>query len=117
MKTAISISSCRRGWPRTGEAEDRAAPWVGSELTDHRVSELPDLLHPGDLLVFNDTKVIPAQLEAKRAGVRVEVTLHRRLSGDEWAAFARPAKRLKTGDRLQIATDFTASVTGKAKAR
>jgi S-adenosylmethionine:tRNA ribosyltransferase-isomerase len=88
---------------------------VGSELTDHRVSELPDLLQPGDLLVFNDTKVIPAQLEAKRAGVRVEVTLHRRLSGDEWAAFARPAKRLKTGDRLQIATDFTASVTGKGE--
>lgn len=77
----------------------------GAPLSDRIVRDLPDLLSPGDALVFNDTRVIPAQLEGIRerdgAGEqKISVTLHMRLSAHEWAAFARPGKRLKIGDRL-----------------
>lgn len=78
---------------------------VGPEadhLKDAGVSELPDLLDPGDVLVFNDTKVIPARLTGTRARngavANIEVTLHQRLSPDEWLSFAKPAKRLAEGD-------------------
>ncbi|MCO6186075.1 tRNA preQ1(34) S-adenosylmethionine ribosyltransferase-isomerase QueA [Rhizobium sp. L1K21] len=76
-------------------------------LTDSGVLSLPDWLEPGDALVFNDTKVIPAQLEGMRTrdggeGARVSVTLHMRLDGSRWKAFARPAKRLKPGDRISF---------------
>ena len=76
-------------------------------LRDFRVSDLPDFLKPGDALVFNDTKVIPAQLEGLRTreggeGASISVTLHMRVDGARWKAFARPAKRLKPGDRIQF---------------
>lgn len=75
---------------------------------DHcRVSDLPDLLRAGDLLVANDTRVQPAALkgfrpprDASGAGADIDVTLHQRRGDAEWAAFARPAKRLKTGDTV-----------------
>jgi S-adenosylmethionine:tRNA ribosyltransferase-isomerase len=71
-------------------------------LKDAGVSELPDLLDPGDVLVFNDTKVIPARLTGTRARngavANIEVTLHQRLGPDEWLSFAKPAKRLAEGD-------------------
>ena len=75
---------------------------VDDSLADSTVRDLPDLLAPGDLLVFNDTKVIPAQL----AGVRhregnkaqIEATLHMRTAADSWRAFVRGAKKLQTGD-------------------
>jgi len=72
-----------------------------------RVHDLPDILHPGDLLVFNDTRVIPARLSATRSrdGVtaRVALTLARRLDAGSWQALARPLKRLRPGDLLEIA--------------
>jgi S-adenosylmethionine:tRNA ribosyltransferase-isomerase len=76
-------------------------------LSDHSVINLPDFLRAGDALVFNDTKVIPAQLEGVRhreggEGASVSVTLHMRVDGSRWKAFARPAKRLKPGDRVQF---------------
>ncbi|MCD2177045.1 tRNA preQ1(34) S-adenosylmethionine ribosyltransferase-isomerase QueA [Rhizobium sp. C1] len=76
-------------------------------LCDKGVLDLPDLLQPGDALVFNDTKVIPAQLEGFRTreggeGASISVTLHMRVDGARWKAFARPAKRLKRGDRIQF---------------
>jgi S-adenosylmethionine:tRNA ribosyltransferase-isomerase len=77
---------------------------AGGALTDRIVRELPDLLRPGDALVFNDTRVIPARLKGVRrrgeACVPVEATLHRRLSPSRWAAFARPGRRLAVGDRM-----------------
>jgi S-adenosylmethionine:tRNA ribosyltransferase-isomerase len=76
----------------------------GGILADRIVSDLPSLLRPGDAVVFNDTKVIPARLIGMRerdgALARVEATLHRRLTASRWAAFVKPAKRLKVGDRI-----------------
>ncbi|WP_374570070.1 tRNA preQ1(34) S-adenosylmethionine ribosyltransferase-isomerase QueA [Phenylobacterium sp.] len=73
-------------------------------LADLRVSDLPDLLRAGDVLVLNDTRVIPARLKGRRirseSVVAVEATLHRRLSPSRWSAFMRPGKRLAPGDRV-----------------
>ena len=74
-------------------------------LTDRKMTDLPDMLKPGDLLVFNDTKVIPARLKGRRISpdgreARIEVTLHLRKSPNCWLAFARPAKKLSPGDKL-----------------
>jgi len=70
-------------------------------LHDRTVRDLPGLLQAGDLLVFNDTKVIPARLLGTRAsGGKVEALLIRKQAADRWLAFARPGKRLKVGDTL-----------------
>jgi S-adenosylmethionine:tRNA ribosyltransferase-isomerase len=73
-------------------------------LADRGVPDLSDLLAPGDGLVFNDTRVIPARLRGVRRRedgvVAVEATLHRRLSPSRWSAFARPGRRLAVGDRI-----------------
>jgi S-adenosylmethionine:tRNA ribosyltransferase-isomerase len=90
-------------------------------LEDRGVLDLPDLLLPGDLLVFNDTKVIPAALMGTRPAraqggggdVEVEVNLHKRDGEADWRAFARPGKRLKEGDTLHFQGDLTASITSK----
>ena len=79
----------------------------GLELEDRTVRHLPGLLRAGDALVFNDTRVIPARLNGIRyrpgaAGLRMEAMLHLREGPDTWRAFARPAKRLAIGDRLQF---------------
>jgi S-adenosylmethionine:tRNA ribosyltransferase-isomerase len=84
-------------------------------LEDRRFLDLPDLLEPGDLLIFNDTKVIPARLVGRRGSAAIEATLHLRMAGDRWRAFARPARRLKPGDRIHFAPDFSAEVTGKGE--
>lgn len=66
------------------------------------VRDLPDLLEPGDVLVFNDTRVIPAQLEGRRADgeAKIGATLHKRIDLRRWQAFIRNAKRVKQGDTL-----------------
>jgi S-adenosylmethionine:tRNA ribosyltransferase-isomerase len=89
---------------------------VGRRLVDRHVRDLPSLLDPGDLLVVNDTKVIPARLTGRRGAARIEVTLHRRVADASWRAFARPAKRLRPGDRIDFAPDFSATVTERAEA-
>ena len=75
-------------------------------LSDHRVFDLPAFLRPGDGLVINDTRVIPARLTGVRSrettAMRVEATLHRRLAPDRWTAFMRPGKRLAVGDRVRF---------------
>ncbi len=82
-------------------------------LHDRTVRDLPRLLQPGDLLVFNDTKVIPARLIGTRtSGGKVEALLIRRQAGDRWLAFARPGKRLRTGDVLTFG-DLTGKVADK----
>lgn len=85
-------------------------------LGDHVVRDLPALLAPGDLLVFNDTKVIPARLTGRRGAATVDVTLHKQDDVARWRAFARPAKRLRPGDRIVFAEDFSAEVTAKGEA-
>jgi len=94
---------------RPAEPRDAARLLVvrpGEALQDRIVRDLPSLLSPGDALVFNDTKVIPAQLSGLRrrgdAVAQVDATLHMRVAPDRWKAFVRPAKRLAPGDRIQF---------------
>ena len=82
-------------------------------FADRHIADLPDLLRPGDLLVCNDTKVIPARLLGRRGAATVEVTLHRDTGGGMWRAFAKGARRLRPGDRLDFADDFAATVADK----
>ena len=86
---------------------------VGEGLRDRAVADLPDLLRPGDVMVFNDTRVIPARLVGRRGQARVEVTLARPTAGRGWSALARPARRLKPGDAIEFAAGFGATVTAK----
>ena len=86
---------------------------IGPSLHDHLVKDLPNLLRPGDLLVSNDTKVIPARLQGLRLTAKVEVTVLERVGLATWTAFARPAKKLKAGDRIVFAPDFAALVVEK----
>ncbi len=78
------------------------------ELSDHIVRDLPDLLQPGDCLVFNDTRVIPAQLEGRRGEAKIGATLHKRESLRAWRAFVRNAKRVKLGDQIVFGGGVTA---------
>ncbi|EDP66850.1 Queuosine biosynthesis protein [alpha proteobacterium BAL199] len=89
---------------------------TGDRLADRTIADLPDLLQPGDLLIANDTRVIPARLDGKRGEAKVEVTLHKRDGDAVWRAFARPAKKLRPGDRITFAQDLTAEVTAKGEA-
>ena len=95
----------------------------GENRRDALVRDLPDALRPGDLLVFNDTRVIPAQLEGKREalsngvrsppGATIGATLHKREGPRRWRAFVRNGRRLRAGDRI----DFGADVDAVASAR
>ena len=89
---------------------------VGRDLRDFGVRDLPALLEPGDLLVFNDTRVIPARLAGRRRGAKIEVTLHKRSGRGRWQAFARPARKLKPEDRIDFAPGFACAVTAKGDA-
>ena len=91
---------------------------AGKDFGDLRVSDLPEQLRAGDLLVLNNTRVIPARLKGVRARqtttVSVEATLHRRLGPNIWTAFMRPGKRLALGDSLVFGADSSlkAQITG-----
>jgi S-adenosylmethionine:tRNA ribosyltransferase-isomerase len=87
----------------------------GSAISDHKMLELPDLLRPGDVLVFNDTKVIPAQLEGRRGEASIGATLHKREGPREWQAFLRNAKRARVGDTIDFGEGVAASVVEKAE--
>jgi S-adenosylmethionine:tRNA ribosyltransferase-isomerase len=82
-------------------------------FADRHVRDLPQLLRAGDVLVFNDTRVIPAQLEGRRGDARIGATLHKRLGLRRWQAFVRNAKRLRPGDEI----DFGQGVTAAAEER
>src|SRR5437764_6455854 len=86
----------------------------GAAISDHQVLQLPDLLRPGDVLVFNDTKVIPAQLEGRRGDARIGATLHKREGPREWRAFLRNAKRARVGDDIDFGAGVSASVVEKS---
>ncbi|WP_043743294.1 tRNA preQ1(34) S-adenosylmethionine ribosyltransferase-isomerase QueA [Paramagnetospirillum magneticum] len=103
---------------RPAEPRDSArllhVPAAGG-LADLGVRDLPGLLLPGDIMVFNDTKVIPARLLGRRGLAGVELTLHQRTGLSQWKAFARPAKKLKPGDRVDFAEGFSAVVAEKGE--
>jgi S-adenosylmethionine:tRNA ribosyltransferase-isomerase len=87
----------------------------GADISDREVLELPDLLRPGDVLVFNDTKVIPAQLEGRRGDASIGATLHKRVGPREWQAFLRNAKRVRPGDTVDFGEGVAASVVDKGE--
>jgi S-adenosylmethionine:tRNA ribosyltransferase-isomerase len=88
---------------------------VGATLGDRHVRDLPDLLNPGDVLVANDTRVIPAQLSGRRGDARVGITLDRPWADGTWHALARNARRLRADDVLRFdgADDLTATVVSR----
>ena len=90
---------------------------VADTLADHHIPDLPTLLRPGDLLVANDTRVIPAQLEARRGAARIGLTLDQPRPGGAWHALARNARRLRPGDTLTFdaAPDLEALVLARAE--
>ena len=91
-----------------GVAEDRA------------VRDLPGLLQPGDAVVVNDTRVIPARLSGRRIGrgaePKIEATLHCRLDGSRWRAFVKPGRRLQTGDVVRFGDEGKVCFLGQLDA-
>lgn len=85
----------------------------GDGTQDRIVRELPDVLRPGDLLISNDTRVIPARLFGKRGEAKVEVTLHKQEGLGTWVAFAKPAKKLRIGETFKVNDEFEAEVLAK----
>lgn len=91
------------------------------KICDRKFYDLPDILQAGDVLVFNDTKVIPARLYGAKGEAKVEVTLYHPLDGKSWQAFVKNAKRLHDGDEIKFYTgeiapeqsDFSAFVLHK----
>jgi S-adenosylmethionine:tRNA ribosyltransferase-isomerase len=97
-------------------------PGATPEFDDRVVRDLPDLLRPGDVLVVNDTRVIPAQLFGRRIGrgegePRIEATLHKRIDAQSWLAFAKPGKKIETGDRIQFGDSSEVCLLGELSAR
>ena len=120
MREEISIDRFDFELPKSRIAQRPCSPRdaarllvVGDGFSDRRVSDLPNALRPGDLLVVNDTRVIPVRLRGTRGAASVEVTLHKDMGGGRWRAFARPGRRLRPGDRVVFADDFHADVASK----
>lgn len=82
-------------------------------FADHGVRDLPSLLRSGDVLVYNDTRVIPAQLFGLKGEAKIGVTLHKREGPFEWLAFVRNARRLRPGDRVGFGSTLSGVVVDK----
>jgi S-adenosylmethionine:tRNA ribosyltransferase-isomerase len=93
----------------------------GDRIADQIVTDLVDILQPGDRLVLNDTKVIPARLNGTRArsgeagdtSARIEVTLLEPQAGGDWTALVKPLKKLRDGEVIVFSADLSATVTGR----
>ena len=96
---------------------------IGAKNRDLQIKNLPLLLEPGDVIVVNNTKVIPCRLTGQRhqntrsnghaRPAKIEVTLHKQTLPDTWLAFARPARKLVSGDIITFAPGFQATVVDK----
>ncbi|KZE14062.1 MULTISPECIES: tRNA preQ1(34) S-adenosylmethionine ribosyltransferase-isomerase QueA [Sphingomonas] len=87
----------------------------GDATRDCGVRDLPSCLRAGDLLVFNDTRVIPAQLEGKRGDAAIGATLHKREGPRRWRAFVRNGRRLRDGDTIDFGAGVTATASDKGE--
>ncbi|PVE59427.1 tRNA preQ1(34) S-adenosylmethionine ribosyltransferase-isomerase QueA [Arthrobacter sp. TPD3018] len=87
----------------------------GDATRDRIVRDLPAELRPGDCLVFNDTRVIPAQLEGRRGEAKIGATLHKREGPRRWRAFVRNARRLRDGDSIDFGSGVTAIATDRGE--
>jgi S-adenosylmethionine:tRNA ribosyltransferase-isomerase len=101
-----SCIALRPAEPRDAARMLHVDPAGGGRFVDRIVRDLPDLLRAGDVLVMNDTRVIPARLHGVRtrgeAAARIEILLHQRLAPDRWKAFARPARKLAIGEAVRF---------------
>jgi S-adenosylmethionine:tRNA ribosyltransferase-isomerase len=84
-----------------------------SDYDDRAVRDITEYLNPGDVLVFNDTRVIPARLFGKRGDAGVEIFLHKPVREGVWEALAKPAKRIKEGDEIVFNPSFKATLIAK----
>ena len=100
---------------RPARPRDAARMLVVGEggLADAQVRDLPSLLRAGDLLVFNDTRVLPTQLFARHGEAAIGVTLIERAAPDRWWAFVRNARRLKEGDRLEFGPGLAGTLAAR----
>jgi S-adenosylmethionine:tRNA ribosyltransferase-isomerase len=93
----------------------------GEALQDTTVGKLAELLRPGDQLVVNDTKVIPAQLSGRRIGretePKIEATLIKRLDGSRWQALVKPARKLSVGDVVRFGNEGRVCLLGNLDAQ
>ena len=85
----------------------------GGSFGDRMVRDLPSLLRAGDVLVFNDTRVIPAQLEGRRGEAKIGATLHKRAGPRDWWAFVRNARRARVGETIDFGAGVEARVAEK----
>ena len=97
-------------------------PQADQLLSDHIIADLPDLLKEGDILVCNDTKVIPARLRGKRTGrgtttPAIEVTLHQKTSPSSWKAFAKPGRKLNVDDNISFSSTVDVCLADQLNAR
>lgn len=120
MKAADNLGSYDFDLPKDRIADRPMAPRdaarllvIDDPLLDRTMRDLPGLLKPGDLLVFNDTRVLPTRLFGHRDKAKIEVTLHKALSPDRWLAFAKPARKLETGSVLSFPDGLEAEVLEK----
>ncbi|MBT5185698.1 MAG: tRNA preQ1(34) S-adenosylmethionine ribosyltransferase-isomerase QueA [Kordiimonadaceae bacterium] len=88
----------------------------GNNISDKAVTQLSDYASSGDLMIFNDTRVIPARLKGKRRDAKMELTLHMNMNDGVWKAFAKPAKKLKQDDVINFSGGLEAIVLEKGEA-
>ena len=108
--------------PASPRSSARLLVAEGDTIHDQRVTDLVNWLHPGDLLVLNDTRVIPARLIGMRARhsaqglteARIEVTLLEPRADGTWAALVKPLKKVKLGETVRFSDDLSATLEGSA---
>lgn len=88
---------------------------IDKEPKDFTFKDLPDFLNEGDVLVFNNSKVIPARLFGSVGEAEIEILLHKKNQDGTWSVFAKPAKKLKAGGIIKFADDFDAEVLGRTE--
>lgn len=99
--------------PKKNREEARLLHVGDNKILDKNISDIVDIIQPGDVLVCNNTAVIPARLYGKRGNVKVEITLHKQLADCKWTAFAKPARKLNIGDDFIISEKLSAIVKNK----
>lgn len=116
MKTSLFDFHLPESLIATQPAEPRDSAWmlvVWDGLKHAGVADFPSFLKPNDIVVFNDTRVIPARLFGRRGEAKIEILLHKNIRNGQWSCFAKPAKKLKSSDEVSFADDFSASVVEK----
>jgi S-adenosylmethionine:tRNA ribosyltransferase-isomerase len=114
------LIALRPAEPRDAARQLIVRPRSAPELEDRQVRDLPEHLRPGDIMIFNDTRVIPARLDGLRLRgdlrARVEIMLHKREGEDRWVVFAKPGKKLAVGDRIRFGEGNGACLLGALEA-